>query len=116
MIRHSVHSIKYSSMMDNVAMHIGIQLTLMFLVNGLGAAIGAEYDVINKIGVTHNVAKVHITNEIYKCVLGVAFSDILLYGLTRGDASSLAPLDCQALPRVTQRLARWARTALNQVT
>ena len=26
---------------------------------------------------------------------GVAFSDILLYGLTRGDADSLAPLDCQ---------------------
>ena len=26
---------------------------------------------------------------------GVAFSDSLLYGLTRGDADSLAPLDCQ---------------------
>ena len=26
---------------------------------------------------------------------GVAFSDIHLYGLTRGDADSLAPLDCQ---------------------
>ena len=26
---------------------------------------------------------------------GVAFSDILMYVLTRGDADSLAPLDCQ---------------------
>ena len=26
---------------------------------------------------------------------GVAFSDILLYGITRGDADSLATLDCQ---------------------
>lgn len=26
---------------------------------------------------------------------GVAFGDILTYGLTRGDADSLAPLDCQ---------------------
>ena len=26
---------------------------------------------------------------------GVAFSDILSYGLTRGDADSLAPLNCQ---------------------
>ena len=28
-------------------------------------------------------------------VKGVAFSDILTYDLTRGDADSLAPLECQ---------------------
>ena len=39
---------------------------------------------------------------------GVAFSDILMYVLTRGDADSLAPLDCQHYHGVTQRLARWA--------
>lgn len=35
------------------------------------------------------------TTPIPISVKGVAFSDILLYGLTRGDAGSLAVLDCQ---------------------
>ncbi len=98
-------------MMDNVAMHIGIQLTLMLLVNGLGAAISAEYDVINKIGVTHNVAKVHITNEICKCVLGVAVGDI---SVSHSHPLSRPSDSLCSFPRSTQGVTR--RAALTGVS
>ena len=47
MVWHSVHSIEYSTVTDNIAMHIGIQLSLMIFINSLSAAIGAEYDMID---------------------------------------------------------------------
>ena len=68
MVRHSVQSIEFTAVIDDVAMHIGIQFSLMLFINGLNAAIGAEYDMIDKIGVAHNATKVHNTTELCKSV------------------------------------------------
>ena len=92
MVRHSVHSIKYASVTDGIAMNLGIQLTLMLFKNGLGAAIGTEYDMIDEIAVAHNVAKVHIISEMCKCVLGSPSATRLAVIQSPCESCSLAAL------------------------
>ena len=39
-------------------MSVGIKLTFMYLIDGGNTAISAEYDMVNKVGVTPNVANI----------------------------------------------------------
>ena len=46
------------AMAGNISMSVGVQLPLMLLIDGGNAAISAENDVVNEIGLTHDEAKV----------------------------------------------------------
>ena len=46
-------------MFHDVAVNIGIQLAFMLLINSREAAMSAEDNMINKMGITHDGAKVH---------------------------------------------------------
>ena len=45
-------------------MSVGVQLPLMHLVYGGNAAISAENDMVNEIGITHDEAKVALISEL----------------------------------------------------
>ena len=53
-------------MFHDVAVNIGIQLTFMLLINSREATIGAKDDMINKMGITHDGAKVHRMLQLHK--------------------------------------------------
>ena len=53
-------------MFHDVAVNIGIQLPLMLLVNGWEATVSAKDDMINKMGITHDGAKVHRMLQLHK--------------------------------------------------
>ena len=53
-------------MFHDVAVKIGIQLTLMLLVNGWEASVSAKDDMVNKIGITHDGTKVHKMPQLHK--------------------------------------------------
>ena len=57
-------------MFHDVTVNIGIQLTLMLLINSREAAMGTEYDMIDEMGVTHNDAKIVIIERIGKFLGG----------------------------------------------
>ena len=57
-VRHTADAVQFGAMAGNISMSVGVQLTLMLLIDGGNAAISAENDVVNEIGLTHDEAKV----------------------------------------------------------
>ena len=57
-VRHTADAVQFGAMAGNISMSVGVQLTLMLLIDGGNAAISAENDVVNEIGITHDEAKV----------------------------------------------------------
>ena len=53
-------------MLHDVAVNIGIQLTFMLLIYGREAAMSAEDDMIDKMGITHDGTKVHRMPQLHK--------------------------------------------------
>ena len=53
-------------MLHDVTVNIGIQLTLVLLINSREAAMSTKDDMIDKMGITHNGTKVHRMLQLHK--------------------------------------------------
>jgi hypothetical protein len=58
MVRHAAYAIQLCPMASNIAVGVGIELTLVCFLDSRNATIGAEHDMINQVGVTHNPTKI----------------------------------------------------------
>ncbi len=73
-------------MFHNVAVNIGIQIPLMLLINSRDAAMSTKDDMIDKMGITHDGAKVHRMLQLHKTCLAVGSppATFILYRFSRG--------------------------------
>lgn len=63
-VRHAADAVQLGAMAGNISMSVGVQLPLMHLVDGGNAAISAENDMVNEIGITDDEAKVALISEL----------------------------------------------------
>ena len=66
MIRHSANAIQFRLMIHDVAVNIGIKFAFMLLIYSRDAAMSTKYDMIDKMGITHDGTKVRRMLQLHK--------------------------------------------------